>query len=353
MHNVEEYLADSTKIDSCNIPWLERDLTKESYNSGQFRLMESPLFFLVSNECLLDPSGNPFRYEMFYGCEDPRPATGKPWEGLRKGFPLLWEIMPFEESYLRPSPRSPYLNTKEGRVENTLDKKRLRRILASQLGNDAYPTTLSRYEEEPENFWRLMLFSAFLLLGWERVSCYPSIACLPGITIDNPVRRGWAILDIMNRAMGGSGAFDPLKIHEACKSVDKGFFLTLYAKYCDCRITRGPDGKDVVLGASIFDGYSNFENVALSRLLARARRNGVVSTASFGWVKGLDRTLWYALSQEGRASACAEAIGVKAHMLVEDVMEKHYDVPIVEPAIETIEKRLIASGWLPPEKEEK
>jgi intracellular multiplication protein IcmP len=60
-----------------------------------------------------------------------------------------------------------------------------------------------------------------------------------------------------------------------------------------------------------------YSHTVLLRLLAEARSGGVLPSASFNWLKGVDRPLWYALSSLGRRAPFVEALGAIAHYQAE------------------------------------
>ena len=61
-----------------------------------------------------------------------------------------------------------------------------------------------------------------------------------------------------------------------------------------------------------------WETTAMIAMLAAARKDrGVVSSASFLWLKRKDRGLWYALNNSGNAAIMAEAAGALAHFRAE------------------------------------
>lgn len=324
MQQKQELAEEFARFSTAIIPFLERDLTKESWNLGQWRLMETPLIFLMRNNCILDPAGNPFEWGPVFGCENPyeRNDIGKYPEfdfRVDRKNPRWKELhdqpedgMDFEQCDLVPNPESIYLNTKERNVENSLNKPRLRRILGEQLG-DRF--NIERDFADAGLRWRYGLACAFILHAHS----------------DAGKEDALRLMDTMNRSTGGSGPIDESRIDIGPweKAKEFGKILKIFDSLMD-RALR-----------------SIFTNVMLSRLLTMARRRGVIPTSMFGWVRGIDRTLWYTLSQTGRACAIAEASGVFAHIAVEDALGAVFDRPIVEPAIEGLEKEMILEGWLP------
>ena len=80
-----------------------------------------------------------------------------------------------------------------------------------------------------------------------------------------------------------------------------------------------------------------FVTTALLRALAFAREEGgVLAPATFVWLRGHDRTLWYPLNNLGRKSFHAEAMGAMAHYKAERMTQRPIPVPKMEDAVKTL-----------------
>lgn len=80
-----------------------------------------------------------------------------------------------------------------------------------------------------------------------------------------------------------------------------------------------------------------FVTTALLRALQYAREEGgVLAPASFVWLRGHDRTLWYPLNNLGRQSFHMEAMGAMAHFKAERLTQRPIPVPKVEFAVDSI-----------------
>lgn len=80
-------------------------------------------------------------------------------------------------------------------------------------------------------------------------------------------------------------------------------------------------------------------------LLDKARsRGGVLASADFGYIKQLDRTLWYTLSNCGRRRFFIEAAGAVAHFFAERVTDNPLVDPNVENALNGVEDYLEEQG---------
>lgn len=80
-----------------------------------------------------------------------------------------------------------------------------------------------------------------------------------------------------------------------------------------------------------------FQNTALIRALETARsEGGVLAPATFVWMRGYDRTLWYALNNLGRQVYHMEALGALSHYKQEKRTERPIPKPKVEDAVQSI-----------------
>lgn len=82
----------------------------------------------------------------------------------------------------------------------------------------------------------------------------------------------------------------------------------------------------------------------LCSLLKQARESGVLPAHRFYWLKPIDRTLWYALSDVGLQTASAEAAGVRAHWLLECHAKKQIFRPYVTTAVKGLSYTLGLAG---------
>jgi intracellular multiplication protein IcmP len=82
-----------------------------------------------------------------------------------------------------------------------------------------------------------------------------------------------------------------------------------------------------------------FETTALLRALAFAREEGgVLAPATFVWLRGHDRALWYPMNNMGRQSYHPEAMGAMSHYKAERMTQRPIPVPKVEDAVKTIKE---------------
>lgn len=88
-----------------------------------------------------------------------------------------------------------------------------------------------------------------------------------------------------------------------------------------------------------------YTQTALLRLLADARRGGVLPAALFNWLKGVDRPLWYALSSLGRRVPFVEALGSISHFEA----ERRAGGPLCPPALAAaVEGLRLEAARVPP-----
>lgn len=374
-HTPETLIKASSQIVSSTYPWIYRDITKKDWNYGAWRLMESPLFFLVRNKCILDPSGEPFHYnQVFESGDHPSLYAGEEEAskeidenrlfksssfeeavrlcekslGQKKedngDFRLMdrevsqnpeKEINKFKRSSLVPVLNSVYLNKKGRTVLNSIDDAKLRRVLSKQLGEvigktkngkpdesgerDPFAWLKYRAEQDPKEAWRFGLGVALYLHGYA----------------DKYKDDAYKIFDSMNYSLGGTGDLDSAKIN--IKPA-----LGIGLKYSDDYSFRD----DVMK-------HCYYLNPFFMALLKYARRRGVIETGKFSWVRRFDRSLWYSLVQEGRDVCTAEAAGVWSHFWAEQAMGCPLDEPYMQIAVDGFHVEMEKEGYLNIEAERK
>lgn len=102
----------------------------------------------------------------------------------------------------------------------------------------------------------------------------------------------------------------------------------------DALIEKYKDSKSVKLVTA----HHAYERTLLMSLLERSRggENGkdYLPPNWFLWLKGVDRNLWYALSDVGRRTPHVESAGVFAHWLTEKARKEKLELPNVRNAID-------------------
>lgn len=74
----------------------------------------------------------------------------------------------------------------------------------------------------------------------------------------------------------------------------------------------------------------------MAALLELARSDGVLPCADFLWLKTMDRSLWYMLSNVGRRAAFPEVAGAVAHWRIESRMQKKLMSPMIDEAVKAL-----------------
>lgn len=75
----------------------------------------------------------------------------------------------------------------------------------------------------------------------------------------------------------------------------------------------------------------------LATLLEIARKDGVLATAEFLWLKPVDRRLWYMLNSVGRQTSVVEVAGIFSHWLAEKKLNRALRTPMVKEAVVALE----------------
>lgn len=89
----------------------------------------------------------------------------------------------------------------------------------------------------------------------------------------------------------------------------------------------------------------------MASMLVLARKEGVLATADFLWLKPTDRLLWFMLNSVGRQTAFAEVSGPFAHWNVEQAMGRRLMVPMVEEAVNGLEAAIKNILYIPDSEE--
>ena len=79
-------------------------------------------------------------------------------------------------------------------------------------------------------------------------------------------------------------------------------------------------------------------NTLFPRLLEEATKDGVLSTASFVWLKPVEREIWYILNNVGRRSSWTEISGAWSHFNFEKSVERKLPTPFIDGAIEALDE---------------
>jgi hypothetical protein len=81
---------------------------------------------------------------------------------------------------------------------------------------------------------------------------------------------------------------------------------------------------------------------------------GVLASAQFLWLRGVDRELWYACNNLGRRTFHSEGAGALAHFMAEDAAGKALPIPRLETALIALNQYLAANQpQIPPHADDK
>lgn len=90
----------------------------------------------------------------------------------------------------------------------------------------------------------------------------------------------------------------------------------------------------------------------MASLLVEARKDGVLASAEFLWLKVVDRRLWYMLNCVGRQTPYSEVGGPFSHWLAEKAMKRCSRVPMIDEAIKGLEGAIKAVKLSPKQMQE-
>lgn len=124
---------------------------------------------------------------------------------------------------------------------------------------------------------------------------------------------------------------------------------TSKSHYCTFDITGVDDAikkhelNDIIVDLNERHAYVN---TMLPALLGEARNKGKIWTALFPWLKTVDRTLWYAMNQEGGQCGWSESAGARAHIVAEIKLGFPLHSPFIKTAIDAYFENLVEEGWV-------
>jgi len=85
----------------------------------------------------------------------------------------------------------------------------------------------------------------------------------------------------------------------------------------------------------------------MASMLVLARKDGVLASADFLWLKPIDRSLWFMLNCVGRQCVFSEVAGPFAHWNVERAMRRRLLVPMVDEAVNGLEMAIKDILYMP------
>jgi intracellular multiplication protein IcmP len=77
-----------------------------------------------------------------------------------------------------------------------------------------------------------------------------------------------------------------------------------------------------------------YTHTVMMSMLEYARKNGVLASSEFFWLRAIDRMLWYSLNNVGRNVAWTEVGGIYGHWLAEKIADAALVRPYVQKAVE-------------------
>ncbi len=126
-----------------------------------------------------------------------------------------------------------------------------------------------------------------------------------------------------------------------CWSEEKGFRPSAELVAEVRKILQDPEVGGKAL--EIANKYA-YRTTAILGILRWARfMGGVLAAAQFLWLRGTDRTLWYALNNLGRRSFHMEGAGAMAHYMAEENAQKALPMPRLETAIVALNQYFAAN----------
>ena len=78
-----------------------------------------------------------------------------------------------------------------------------------------------------------------------------------------------------------------------------------------------------------------FQNTVLCELLYEARKDGIIPSSSFLWLKRVNRSLWYGLNNVGRKTFFSEGVSIAVHWQAEKSAKMAIQAPMTQNAMNT------------------
>ena len=90
----------------------------------------------------------------------------------------------------------------------------------------------------------------------------------------------------------------------------------------------------------VVDILSNhaYVHTVFSQMMTQARTTGIVASASFLWLKPMDRLLWYTLNNVGRKAVYIETGAVTAHWRAESKLGYAVPRPLIDSAVDALKE---------------
>ena len=85
----------------------------------------------------------------------------------------------------------------------------------------------------------------------------------------------------------------------------------------------------------------------MASMLVLARKDGVLASADFLWLKPIDRLLWFMLNSVGRQTVFPEVAGPFAHWNIERAMGRRLLLPMVEEAVNGLDAAIKEILYIP------
>lgn len=320
------------------MPFVKRDIGKESDNLGEWRLADTPLLFLVRNRLIFSSDGLPIDVSAVFNCgeydgfyaraasprETPLPLEKDALNATSAGRDFI-----LRTKYLAAEDREKFgaacLTPREDSVflyrNNFLDEPALATILIKQIG--------PRIEGDPFEFLKEHAGKNGAFLYHLAVAMYAA-----GHS-DKSKNESWESICALSACFDNATPWADVVI-------DSPVSPRILEKYppAQCETYR-----DYILRP-----HGHYVYPFLMALYYQARERGVFPDSWFAWLRYYDRTAWYALAQVGGRCAWAEALGAWTHFNAEKIApDPSVIAPYVLAGIRGLRGELVKEGWLRPE----
>lgn len=265
-------------------PALLVDFLKPStYTTGPWRVSMAPIEWAWQNKVLYQIEGS-----------------------RRRAIPRHWIFRESPKNNLLFNLSSPLLRDAKVRSMARLDTERANALLTKQLGG-------------PWTSWEALPYYARAL-----------VAAFAAFATDKDGRvAGQALLDAINRSV----VVDDQDRPTITPPDDQ--VRALWKKY----------GAEVMATEEVAHHLSYWRPCVVG-FVRRARKSGTLPCSQFLWLRAIDRTLWYALNQQGGRRPWIEAMGIWAHYEAEEEIKQAIIQPEMLDAVDWLRTDLVKAGWI-------
>ena len=315
LHNQTSLLKVNQKVFPAVAPIVNRDLTKESLNTGPWRLPDSPLTWAMQNKLLIE---EPENYDLKNGeVLKPEQIQFFSFTNVFLGVPNDVNSKEFKNACLSPSASSKYLR-KNNLFRADLAASLFIRQLGNKIMNNSFITMLKRKSfDECGNYWRAVFAGVLYRFGENSTGKF---------------KFAYPTLDKFAKTFAGKESFNPELFTFCTEQLVDDLWAGYENNYQFC---------------NFYVPYATFENSFFMHLTYWAKTNGKIAPSDFIWLRPIDRTLYFSIDQVNARVGHVEALGPWSQFAGEAYCKMGIHYPYIKDAVEGLYNTLAMEGWVP------